>query len=561
MAKKYLTAADIGPQVQDVWDQDSGWYKTGPAYEYGFLSEPSNWIPYAKALGYTGPFYNAVPSSNPEAEGGTDNVIAPEFTGFIKKAQAAGYDLAAQADQINKRKVTFGLLTPDGSLQGEQIRGSGSVFEKLAPMVALYLGANYLAPALAGGGGAGAGAGAASATAADVAAADIAAGLIPEFGTTAAYNAALPAAAAAPAAVNTLAAPATAQLTPAALEAAIGTPGYGYNAAAAASGITPSAGFAGMSAADFGMSGAQTTAYDTAIAAGAAPEAAAAAANAAPGIGAPGATAATSAAASAAARGATAVDPFSFIIPAASSIIGGVMSANAAENAAEASGAAATRAAELQRESAKEALALQQRMYDEAVARQKPFYDAGTNALALMQGRTNAMPPAFQFRPDQLTTDPGYGFRLSEGLKALERSAAARGGLLSGGTGKALTRYGQEAASQEYGNAFNRGLTEYNALRARESEEYNRLAGLAGVGGTTAQQLTSAGQNYSTSAGNLLTGTASNIGNLMMNQGNTAANALLASGSAYQRSAGDIASLYARMYGSQPTYLMPGGGG
>jgi hypothetical protein len=569
MAKKYLTAADIGSQVQDVWDQDSGWYKTGPAYEYGFLSEPSNWIPYAKALGYTGPFYNAVPSSNPEAEGGTDNVIAPEFTGFIKKAQAAGYDLAAQADQINKRKVTFGLLTPDGSLQGEQIRGSGSVFEKLAPMVALYLGANYLAPALAGGGGAGAGAGAASATAADVAAADIAAGLIPEFGTTAAYNAALPAAAAAPAAVNTLAAPAvntlaapaTAQLTPAALEAAIGTPGYGYNAAAAASGITPSAGFAGMSAADFGMSGAQTTAYDTAIAAGAAPEAAAAAANAAPGIGAPGATAATSAAASAAARGATAVDPFSFIIPAASSIIGGVMSANAAENAAEASGAAATRAAELQRESAKEALALQQRMYDEAVARQKPFYDAGTNALALMQGRTNAMPPAFQFRPEQLTTDPGYGFRLSEGLKALERSAAARGGLLSGGTGKALTRYGQEAASQEYGNAFNRGLTEYNALRARESEEYNRLAGLAGVGGTTAQQLTAAGQNYGTSAGNLLTGTASNIGNLMMNQGNTAANALLASGSAYQRSAGDIASLYARMYGPQPTYLMPGGGG
>jgi hypothetical protein len=237
------------------------------------------------------------------------------------------------------------------------------------------------------------------------------------------------------------------------------------------------------------------------------------------------------------------------------------MSANAAENAAEASGAAATRAAELQRESAREALALQERMYNEAVARQQPYYQAGTNALAQMQGRTNAMPPAFQFRPDQLTTDPGYGFRFSEGLKALERSAAARGGLLSGGTGKALTRYGQEAASQEYGNAFNRGLTEYNALRAREGEEYNRLAGLAGIGGTTAQQLTAAGQGYGTQASNLLTGTASNIGNLMMNQGNTAANALLASGSAYQRSAGDIASLYARMYGPQPTYLMPGGGG
>jgi hypothetical protein len=317
----------------------------------------------------------------------------------------------------------------------------------------------------------------------------------------------------------------------------------------------------GTAAGSVGSTVGITGAEAAAMGAGAAPEAAAAAANAAPSIGASGATAATSAAANAAARGATAVDPYSFIIPAASSIIGGVMSANAAENAAEASGAAATRAAELQRESAREALALQERMYNEAVARQQPYYQAGTNALAQMQGRTNAMPPAFQFRPEQLTTDPGYGFRFSEGLKALERSAAARGGLLSGGTGKALTRYGQEAASQEYGNAFNRGLTEYNALRAREGEEYNRLAGLAGIGGTTAQQLTAAGQGYGTQASNLLTGTASNIGNLMMNQGNTAANALLASGSAYQRSAGDIASLYARMYGPQPTYLMPGGGG
>jgi len=94
--------------------------------------------------------------------------------------------------------------------------------------------------------------------------ADMAAGLTPEFGTTAAYNAAIAPAAAAAIPAAAAAAPA-AQLTPAALEAAIGTPGYGYNAAAAASGITPSAGFAGMSAAEFGMSGAQTAAYDAAI--------------------------------------------------------------------------------------------------------------------------------------------------------------------------------------------------------------------------------------------------------------------------------------------------------
>jgi hypothetical protein len=504
-----------------------------------------------------------------------DTMYIPQRRNVIESEASSGYE--GPLEKILSQKVgarpgeTRQILDPTGKVLGydavEDPSSSGffedlfdtsfGLAKEMAPLAALAVGANVLGPMI---GNALAGTGTAAGSVGST---------VGITGAEAAAMGAFDAAAAAPAAVNalaapavnTLVAPATAQLTPAALEAAIGTPGYGYNAAAAASGITPSAGFAGMSAADFGMSGAQTTAYDAAMAAGATPQAAAAAANAAPGIGAPGATAATSAAASAAARGATAVDPFSFIIPAASSIIGGVMSANAAENAAEASGAAATRAAELQRESAREALALQERMYNEAVARQQPYYQAGTNALAQMQGRTNAMPPAFQFRPEQLTTDPGYGFRFSEGLKALERSAAARGGLLSGGTGKALTRYGQEAASQEYGNAFNRGLTEYNALRARESEEYNRLAGLAGVGGTTAQQLTSAGQNYGASAGNLLTGTAANVGNLMMNQGNTAANALLASGSAYQRSAGDIASLYARMYGPQPTYLMPGGGG
>src|SRR5262249_49173751 len=52
--------------------------------------------------------------------------------------------------------------------------------------------------------------------------------------------------------------------------------------------------------------------------------------------------------------------------------------------------------------------------------------------------------------------DPGYQFRLNEGMKALQNSAAASGGLLSGPTLKALTNYSQGAASQEYANAFNR---------------------------------------------------------------------------------------------------------
>jgi len=58
--------------------------------------------------------------------------------------------------------------------------------------------------------------------------------------------------------------------------------------------------------------------------------------------------------------------------------------------------------------------------------------------------------------PGEFEEDPGYQFRLGEGTKALERGAAARGGLLSGAQGKALTRFGQELGTQEYQNFLNR---------------------------------------------------------------------------------------------------------
>ena len=197
-----------------------------------------------------------------------------------------------------------------------------------------------------------------------------------------------------------------------------------------------------------------------------------------------------------------------------------VLGAASSRSAAKAQAGAAQSAADAQLTASREANALQQRIYEEGVARQQPYYQAGTNALAQMQGMTGAMPAAFSGQVD-LTRDPGYAFRLSEGMKALERSAAARGGLLSGGTGRALTRYGQDVASQEYGNAYNRSLTEYNAARARESEGYNRLAGLAGVGGTTAQQINLAGQNM-----------AGQYGQNLMAGGQAAAQGMLGAGSA-----------------------------
>ena len=84
----------------------------------------------------------------------------------------------------------------------------------------------------------------------------------------------------------------------------------------------------------------------------------------------------------------------------------------------------ANKAAQTQSEAADKSIGLQERQYAENIARQKPFYEAGVNALPELVKASRYTP----FGMDQFEADPGYGFRLSEGQKALERSAAARGG-------------------------------------------------------------------------------------------------------------------------------------
>jgi uncharacterized membrane protein YqiK len=171
-----------------------------------------------------------------------------------------------------------------------------------------------------------------------------------------------------------------------------------------------------------------------------------------------------------------------WMVPAA--IIGSsLLSANAANRAGQAQAAASDRAAELQYQ-----------QYQDTVKRQQPFYQAGVNALPELIQASKYTP----FGMDQFKADPGYAFRLSEGQKALERSAAARGGLLSGGTGKALERFGQDYGSQEYTNAFNR-------YQAERQARLGPLQTLTGMGQTTAQQVGQAGQQMATNVGDMTT--------------------------------------------------------
>jgi hypothetical protein len=160
------------------------------------------------------------------------------------------------------------------------------------------------------------------------------------------------------------------------------------------------------------------------------------------------------------------------------------------------------KAAKTQSQAATQAADISQQQYEQTRADQAPYREAGYNALAEMQRTAGNVPGAFTFGANDYQQDPGYAFRLSEGQKALDRSAAARGGLISGGALKAATRYGQDMGSQEYQNAYNRALTGYNTGVASENQLYNRQAGLAGIGQTSANFTNNAGATNAANVGN-----------------------------------------------------------
>ena len=229
-------------------------------------------------------------------------------------------------------------------------------------------------------------------------------------------------------------------------------------------------------------------------------------------------------------------------------LAGGLIASSGARQAASTQADAATKAADVQSQSSDKALALQEKLYNQQVALQEPYRQAGlTGQNRLMEllglggnaGAAGYGQYARDFGASDFQADPGYAFRLSEGQKALDRQAAARGGLISGGALKAATRYGQDMGSQEYQNAFSR----YQTNRANQLQPLGNL--MASGQAAASNQGTAAG-NYGTSAGNLITG----AGNAMaggitgagqataagqMGSANSMANMLNTAASSYQR--------------------------
>ena len=186
------------------------------------------------------------------------------------------------------------------------------------------------------------------------------------------------------------------------------------------------------------------------------------------------------------------------VITAGSSLAAGAYGARQARKGAKEQSAAADRATELQRE-----IAQQQREDIE------PFRLSGISAQnRLMQllgigGDATAADYGMLtrgFGEKDLQMDPGYGFRLREGEKALERMQSARGGgqgLLSGAVIKAGQRYGQDYASQEYQNAFNRMFN-------LNQQRIGALTNLYGGGQSATQLLSGQAGQYGENVGNLL---------------------------------------------------------
>ncbi len=192
--------------------------------------------------------------------------------------------------------------------------------------------------------------------------------------------------------------------------------------------------------------------------------------------------------------------------------------AAAARDAANAQASAARDAARMQSETARNVADMQQQQYQQTRTDLSPWRTAGVTA-------NNKLAQLVAAGPGKFETSPGYQFRLSEGNKAIERSAAAKGMVLSGRNIKAIDRFSQNYATQDYDNFLRRyyaSLTPWQNMSA---------LGLSAAGTTS-----SAGASAINAAGNALMSGANAGANSLISganagaQGTNAAAAAIAAG-------------------------------
>lgn len=176
-----------------------------------------------------------------------------------------------------------------------------------------------------------------------------------------------------------------------------------------------------------------------------------------------------------------------------SAVVGGAISADSSRHAAN-----------QQKDAANQANATQQQFYNQTRDDQAPFRQAGNNALGAIQGGFGLGPASggvtegqfnHSFNGNDLKNglSPNYDFMLQQGLGAVNNQNSVTGGLVGGNALKGISDYAQSSASSAYQKAFDN----YNT---NQTNIYNRLSNLAGLGQTSNGQTTQAGATY---AGNI----------------------------------------------------------
>lgn len=177
----------------------------------------------------------------------------------------------------------------------------------------------------------------------------------------------------------------------------------------------------------------------------------------------------------------------------AAQLVGGLLQSSAAKKAAEA-----------QVESARSSNELLKGIYQQTRQDNMPALEARNAGLSGYQGLIK--------NPGSVQNDPGYAFGRDQGIQGIDRSAAGRGGLYSGATLKAQTKFGNDYATTKFDNAL------------------GRYGNLAQLGGTGTQTIANSANSYGQQAANNITGAGNASASGTVGSANAWGNAL---GSAY----------------------------
>lgn len=205
-------------------------------------------------------------------------------------------------------------------------------------------------------------------------------------------------------------------------------------------------------------------------------------------------------------------------IGAVASIGGGLIASSSASDAANA-----------QIQASQNAQATQLAMFNQTQANEAPFMQAGQTSLAalmqglgLMPGSNGATANGAITAPFNYQASPGYNYEVQQSMDAIQNSAAAKGGLVSGNALKALQANAQGLASTDYQSMANLDMNQkqqlFNMLQTMAGSGQNAAANLGSLGSSTANSIASAqiGAGNAAAAGSVAQG---NIwSNLLNNQ-------------------------------------------